>query len=43
MVLAVRPENVAVVVEPVIVEPPGLAVTVQDDAGKPLRATLPVA
>jgi hypothetical protein len=36
--------NVPVVPVPVIVEPPGVAVTVQvPDAGSPLKATLPVA
>jgi hypothetical protein len=28
--------------EPARVPPPGLAVTVQDEVGKPLKATLPV-
>ena len=42
--MAVKLLKVAVVPVPVIVAPPGLAVTVQlPDAGKPLRATLPVA
>ena len=41
--LAVKPVNVAVVVLPVIVAPPGLAVTVQLAAGRLLNATLPVA
>lgn len=41
--LAVKPLKVAVVVLPVIVAPPGLAVTVQLLAGRLLRATLPVA
>ena len=40
----VKPLNVSVVPVPVIVEPPGVAVTVQvPDAGSPLKATLPVA
>lgn len=40
---AVNPLNVPVVPVPVIVAPPGAAVTVQEpDAGKPLKATLPV-
>lgn len=43
MVLAVNPLNVAVVVLPVMVAPPGLAVTVQLLAGRPLSATLAVA
>ena len=39
-----KPLNVPVVPVPVMVEPPGVAVTVQvPDAGSPLRATLPVA
>lgn len=41
--LAVKPVKVAVVVLPVMVAPPGLAVTVQFAAGRLLRATLPVA
>mgnify|MGYP006981520891 CR=1 FL=1 len=41
--LAVKPVNVAVVVLPVVVAPPGLAVTVQLLAGKLLRSTLAVA
>ena len=43
--MAAKPLNVAVVVpEPVMVEPPGLAVTVQLPlAGKLLNATEPVA
>lgn len=41
--LAVKPVKVAVVVLPVMVAPPGEAVTVQLLAGKLLRATLPVA
>lgn len=41
--LAVNPVNVAVVVLPVMVAPPGLAVTVQLAAGRLLNATLPVA
>jgi hypothetical protein len=40
---AANPEKFAVVEEPVIVAPPGLAVTVQAVVGKPLKATLPVA
>lgn len=43
MVLAVKPLNVAVVVLPFKVAPPGLAVTVQLLAGRLLRSTLPVA
>lgn len=43
VVLPARPLNVAVVVLPVIVAPPGVAVTVQLLAGRLLRATLPVA
>ena len=42
MVLAFNPLNVAVVVLPVMVAPPGLAVTVQLLAGRLLSATLPV-
>ena len=39
-----RPLKVPVVPVPVMVEPPGVAVTVQvPDAGSPLKATLPVA
>ena len=41
--LAVNPLKVAVVVLPVMVAPPGVAVTVQLLAGRLLRATLPVA
>ena len=42
--MAVKPLNVPVVPVPVIVEPPGVAVTVQvPDDGSPLKATLPVA
>ena len=41
--LAVKPVNVAVVVLPAIVAPPGLAVTVQLLAGRLLSATLAVA
>lgn len=40
--LAVSPVNVAVVVLPFRVAPPGLAVTVQLLAGRLLRSTLPV-
>jgi hypothetical protein len=41
--LAVNPLKVVVVPEPVVVVPPGDAVTVQEPvAGKPLRATDPV-
>ena len=40
--MAVKPLNVAVVVLPVRVAPPGLAVTVQLLAGRLLRSTLPV-
>lgn len=43
VVLPASPVKVAVVVLPVIVAPPGLAVTVQLLAGRLLRATLPVA
>ncbi len=43
MVLAAKAVNVAVVVEPVSVAPPGDAVTVQLPAGNPLNATLAVA
>jgi len=42
-VLADNPEKVAVGEEPVMVAPPGIAVTVHDDDGNPLKATLPVA
>jgi hypothetical protein len=43
-VFGVKPLNVSVVPVPVMVEPPGVAVTVQvPDAGSPLKATLPVA
>ena len=39
-----KPLNVPVVPVPVMIEPPGVAVTVQvPDAGSPLRSTLPVA
>ena len=41
---AVKPLKVPVVPVPVMVEPPGVAVTVQvPEAGSPLNATLPVA
>ena len=40
---AASPEKLAVVVEPVMVAPPGVAVTVQAEAGRPLKATEPVA
>jgi len=40
--LAASPEKLAVVEEPVIVVPPGVAVTVHAVAGKPLKATVPV-
>ena len=44
VVPAVNPVKFPVVPEPVIVAPPGEAVTVQDpEAGNPLNATLPVA
>ena len=43
VVLADNPEKLAVVAEPVMVAPPGLAVTVHAAAGKPLRATVAVA
>lgn len=43
MVLPASPLKVAVVVLPVMVAPPGLAVTVQFAAGRLLSATLPVA
>ena len=40
---AASPSKVVVVPDPVVVEPPGLAVTIHvPDAGKPLRNTLPV-
>jgi hypothetical protein len=39
-----KPLNVPVVPVPVMVEPPGVAVTVHvPDAGSPLKSTLPVA
>ena len=38
-----NPEKVPVVPDPVAVTPPGEAVTVQDPAGKSLKAKLPVA
>ena len=38
-----NPEKFAVAVEPVIVEPTGLAVTVHAEVGKPLNATVDVA
>ena len=42
--MAAKPLNVPVVPVPVIVEPPGVAVTVQvPDDGSPLKSTLPVA
>ena len=41
--MAVKPENVAVGEDPVIVDPPGVADTVQGVEGKPPNATLPVA
>ncbi len=41
--MAVKPVNVAVVVLPAMVAPPGLAVTVQLLAGRLLSATLAVA
>lgn len=41
--MAVNPLKVAVVVLPVMVAPPGVAVTVQLLAGRLLSATLPVA
>ena len=44
VVAAVRPGKVPVAPVPVIVAPPGIAVTVQvPEPGKPLKATLPVA
>jgi hypothetical protein len=43
-VFGAKPLNVPVVPVPVMVEPPGVAVTVQvPDAGSPLKSTLPVA
>ena len=43
VVLADNPEKLAVAVEPVIVAPPGFAVTVHAVTGKPLNATVAVA
>jgi len=43
VVLAAKPENVVVGEDPVIVDPPGVAVAVHGAEGKPLNATLPVA
>jgi len=43
VVLAARPEKVAVVDDPVIIAPPGLAVTVHGAEGNPLNITAPVA
>ena len=40
---AANPEKLAVAVEPVMVAPPGLAVTVHAEVGKPLNATVAVA
>jgi hypothetical protein len=40
---ASKPAKSAVAVLPVMVAPPGLAVTVHADNGKPLKATVPVA
>ena len=42
-VLGDKPAKFAVAAEPVIVAPPGLAVTVHGATGKPLKATVPVA
>ena len=42
-VLAAKPEKLAVEVDPVMVAPPGFAVTVQAEVGKSLNATIPVA
>lgn len=37
-----KPLNTAVVEEPVMLKPPGCAITVHAAFGKPLRSTLPV-
>ena len=43
VVLADNPAKLDVAVDPVMVAPPGLAVTVHAAAGKPLKATVAVA